>query len=288
MPRVEWPGQHDIRGQWANPVRNSVPIRLRPGQTEGCDPEPLARRRSPVEAYEPARQAGTPRSGQEDPAKAGGVEHRGQADISETGIDPAALGIDGIGLDPWRTGRASRCDDRTEQGSGDSAPAVANPDPEAADRPYGQLVDRRNDTRAIEPGRRASDADAAPADRLAVEVGDKAGRGWPRIDLGAEHGRPGQRRLSGPAGQATPGLAPAATVGTITAEEQLDVRPAIGRRWTHLDLVRRGSHRSTIPGPAAGWAGRVGGRGQVGRTRVSLGSARAGRQSAPSLLPFAT
>ena len=69
----------------------------------------------------PAEAATVP-IGDEHAAEAGGVEHRGEADVAGADLHACPFGIDRVRLDAWSAGRLGGGHDPVEQGARD-APA---------------------------------------------------------------------------------------------------------------------------------------------------------------------
>ena len=67
------------------------------------------------------------RDGLDDPPEPGLLEHRRDADIAEAHVDPAALGIDRVGLDAGRAGPPREVDDAVEQRGRDAPAADSRP-----------------------------------------------------------------------------------------------------------------------------------------------------------------
>ena len=185
------------------------------------------------------------RVGDEHPPEACRIEHRREPGEGEARIDASAARIDRVRLDARRSRGLRGVHDAGEERRRDAATPEPGSDPEAADRPDGEVVDRRNGPRAHEARRSGAHGHADPADRLVVEIGDEARRRVVLAHLPAERGR---SRLAtraplgiGPA----PGLAPAATLGTAVEEER-DLLPAL--LGGGLDPDRRlPVHTLTIP-----------------------------------------
>ena len=119
--------------------------------------------------------------GDEHAAESGGVEHRGKADEARANLDPRSFRIDRVCLDTRCARRAGGRQDAIEQGGCDTPPAVPRTDPEASDRPDRKVVDGANRSRVGESRQLAAHADADPADRDTVEIGEEA---WWRRTIG--------------------------------------------------------------------------------------------------------
>ena len=174
-----------------------------------------------------------------DPAETLRLEHRREANEPEPDVDSLAFRVDRIGLERGCALFAGMLDCRREERPSDTLAAMADPDPEAADRPDGQVVDRGDRSRIDEAGHREARPEPAPADWLVALVGDEPRREGAVVDLGPEPlpiaacGRVAERRVAAP-----PGLAPA-TALAVAAEEHDHVVPTIGGGRSNDDRAHR-------------------------------------------------
>ena len=171
----------------------------------------------------------------DDPPEPGLLEHRGEADVAEADVDPAALGIDRIGLDARRSGPPGEVDDAVEQRA---------PRRRAAGSRRG-----RGSRRSTRPaGRRPSGSSAsgrgaagwaAARTRTSRRPRRRRRRACPAADPRSSCDRsaspPGARLAPAVADRPTARrLAPAAAVA-VAAQDRHDVGPAVRRRRDDLD-----------------------------------------------------
>jgi hypothetical protein len=163
-----------------------------------------------------------------DSAEALRLEHRREANEPEPDVDSLAFGVDRIGLERGCALFAGMLDCCRKERPSDTLAAMADPDPEAADRPDGQVVDRGDGSRIDEAGHREAGPEPAPADWLIALVRDEPRRERASVHLGLEplavaaRRPPAERRVAAP-----PGLAPAAPIASA-AEKRDHVVPPIG------------------------------------------------------------